>query len=121
MSDRIGYMDHISLAVPDVAKQLDFFADVLGMTVHRRSDEFGLVSDPQSGFRIELTKADGAETKFLHMGFQVSDVDAAFDTLISAGLTPVHAPHRRERANIRTAFVKDAGGLEVQLSKPDSV
>ncbi len=55
------------------------------------------------------------------MGFQVSDVDAAFDTLISAGLTTVHAPHRRERANIRTAFVKDAGGLEVQLSKPDSV
>ncbi len=30
MSDRIGDTDHISLAVPDVAKQLDFFAERAG-------------------------------------------------------------------------------------------
>ena len=119
MTDRIGYMDHISLAVPDVEKQVDFFTEVLGMTAHHRSPGFGMVSDPDSRFQIELTKADGPETKLLHIGLQVADVDGAFDTLVSAGLSTVHAPHRREFAKMRTAFVRDAAGLEVQVAKMD--
>ena len=118
MSDRIGHMDHISLAVPDVTKQVDFFADVMGMTVHRRSDQFGLVSDPQSGFRIELSKADGAETSPAH-GLSGRRRRSCLHALLSLEY-PRPRAHRRERANIRTAFVKDAAGLEIQLSKPDS-
>lgn len=119
MTNRLGYMDHISLAVPDVPKQVDFFTEMLGMTAHFRSDEFGLVSDPQSGFRIELSKAEGAETKFLHFGLQVEDVDAAYEALAGAGLETVHAPHQRKWSNMRTAFLKDAAGLEIQVAKSD--
>ena len=119
MANRLGYMDHISLAVPDVPKQVDFFSEVLGMTAHYRSEEFGLVSDPRSGFRIELSKADGSETKFLHFGLQVEDVDAAYETLVGAGLATVHAPHQRQWANMRTAFLKDAAGLEIQVARSD--
>jgi catechol 2,3-dioxygenase-like lactoylglutathione lyase family enzyme len=116
MSERMGYMDHISLAVPDVVAQVDFLANVMGMTAAIRSDEFGLVVDPDSKFRIEITRAEGDRTKLLHVGFQVRNVDEAFATLTQAGMDTVHAPHRRERAHIRTAFVKDAAGLEIQVS-----
>ncbi len=120
MSERIGYMDHISLAVPDVPAQVDFFANVMGMTAVHRSDEFGLVTDPQSGFRIEIAKSDGPETKFLHIGFQVGNVDDAYQTLTTTGLATVHAPHRRQWANMRTAFLRDTAGLEIQVSSPDA-
>jgi catechol 2,3-dioxygenase-like lactoylglutathione lyase family enzyme len=118
MAERIGYMDHISLAVPDVLAQVDFFTHVMGMTELRRSDEFGLVTDPQSGIKIEIAKAEGAETKFLHIGFQVGSVDDAYQTLSTAGLATVHAPHKRF-AN-RTAFLRDGAGLEIQVSTPDA-
>lgn len=118
MSERIGYMDHISLAVPDVPAQVDFFSEVMGMTAERRSEEFGLVVEPHSGFRIEIAKAAGAETKFLHIGFQVGSVDQAYEQLTEAGLETVHAPHKRF-VN-RTAFLRDAAGLEIQVSRPDA-
>ncbi|MDE3076797.1 MAG: VOC family protein [Chloroflexota bacterium] len=116
MAERIGYMDHISLAVPDVPAQVDFFTEVMGMTAVRHSDEFGLVTDPESGFKIEIAKAEGSETKFLHIGFQVGSVDQAYEQLTEAGLSTVHAPHQRF-AN-RTAFLRDAAGLEIQVSSP---
>jgi catechol 2,3-dioxygenase-like lactoylglutathione lyase family enzyme len=119
MGKRIGYLDHLSLAVPDVQAQVDFFRQSMGMTELRRGDDFGLVVEPHSGFRIETTRSEGgAETKLLHIGFEVADVGQAYGALTASGLQTVHAPHRRERANIDAAFVKDAGGLEIQLSKP---
>jgi catechol 2,3-dioxygenase-like lactoylglutathione lyase family enzyme len=118
MPERMGYMDHISLAVPDVPAQVDFFTQVMGMTELMRSDEFGLVAEPQSGFRIEIARAEGAETKFLHIGFQVGSVDQAYEQLTGAGLDTVHAPHKRFRN--RTAFLRDEAGLEIQVSSPDA-
>ena len=90
------------------------------MTTQRRGDEFGLVSDPHSGFRIELAKASDGEAKLLHIGLQVGDVDSAFERMTEAGMTTIHAPHVRERANIRTACLKHESGLEAQISQPDS-
>jgi len=114
MSERIGFMDHISLAVPNVPAQVDFFSAVMGMDVLMRSEEFGLVAEPESGFRIEIARSDGPETKFLHIGFQTGSVDQAYEQLTRAGLETVHAPHKRF-AN-RTAFLRDGAGLEIQVS-----
>ena len=118
MAERIGFLDHLSLAVPDVTAQVDFFSEVMGMNVLMRTDNFGLVAEPQSGFRIEIARAEGAETKFLHIGFQVGNADEAYEQLTEAGLKTVHAPHKRF-AN-RTAFVRDAAGLEIQVSSQDA-
>jgi catechol 2,3-dioxygenase-like lactoylglutathione lyase family enzyme len=115
MPERIGHMDHISLAVPDVPAQVDFFTQVMGMTELRRGDDFGLVADPQSGFRIEIARAEGGETKFLHIGFQVDNTNQAYEQLTKAGLQTVHAPHKRFAG--LTAFVRDQAGLEIQVSE----
>lgn len=117
MSARIGYMDHVSLAVPDVPAQVDFFTKVMGMTELMRSEQFGLVAEPNSGFRIELSRAEGKEAKFLHIGFQTDNADAAYEQLPGAGLETVHAPHKR--FTNRTAFLRDAAGLAIQVSSPD--
>ncbi len=116
MTERMGFMDHISLAVPDVPAQVDFFTQVMGMTELRRTDEFGLVADPQSGIRIEMARSNSGDTKFLHIGFQVGSADQAYQRLTEAGLATVHAPHKRFAG--LTAFVRDQAGLEIQVSEP---
>src|SRR5579883_593498 len=118
MSERIGYMDHISLAVPDVPSQVDFFTKVMGMTELMRSEQFGLVAEPNSGFRIEMSRAEGQEAKFLHIGFQTDNADLAYAQLAEAGLKTVHAPHKR--FTNRTAFLRDEAGLEIQVSSPEA-
>jgi catechol 2,3-dioxygenase-like lactoylglutathione lyase family enzyme len=61
MAERIGYLDHISLAVPNVPAQVDFFTHVMGMTAVRRGDDFGLVRIPNqaSGSRSPGRRAPG--------------------------------------------------------------
>jgi len=109
--------DHIAIAVPD----LDRFVDQLlamGMKVVARTDNYALLADATSGFKIELNASEGA-AQFRHLGFRAGDVDAAYEELVRAGMATVEKPHRREFAKMRTAFLKERNGIEVQLVKYD--
>jgi catechol 2,3-dioxygenase-like lactoylglutathione lyase family enzyme len=111
----IQCLDHVAFAVADIDRQVRFFTTALHMTVQSQSEQHALVADPVSGFKIELTKSDGPATQFLHLGIRAAEIDTAYEKLVAQGVTTVHPPHRREFAHMRTAFVKDAGGLEIQL------
>ena len=56
---------------------------------------------------------------FRHFGFRADDVDGAHDSLVEAGMETSEAPHRRDFAGMYTSFLKQPGGLEVQLVKYD--
>jgi len=118
MTNTEGF-DHIALSVPDLDEQVERFTTMLGMVVQRRSEHYALVADLASGFKIELSEAPGGEAKLLHLGFRSGDIDAGHAALEAAGMTSVHAPHRREMAKMQTAFLREANGLEVQLVKYD--
>jgi len=114
----ITSFDHIALAVPDLNEQIERFR-TLGMVVQMQADAYALVADPVSGFKIELSRSNDGEAHFRHLGFTTPDVDASHDALVEAGMASTEAPHRRDFARMRTAFLKERSGLEVQLVNYD--
>jgi catechol 2,3-dioxygenase-like lactoylglutathione lyase family enzyme len=112
-------LDHIALTVPDLDEQLDRLTSAFGMVVESRFGDFALVADPASGLKIELSRSDDSEVHFRHLGFRSEDVDGAHASLVEAGMETNEAPHRRDFARMYTSFLKQQGGLEVQLVKYD--
>jgi catechol 2,3-dioxygenase-like lactoylglutathione lyase family enzyme len=113
-------IDHIALTVPDLDQQVDRLTSAFGMVVESRFEFFALLTDPASGLKIELSRSEDAEVHFRHLGFRADDVDRAHDSLVEAGMETNEAPHRRDFARMYTSFLKQPGGLEVQLVKYDS-
>jgi catechol 2,3-dioxygenase-like lactoylglutathione lyase family enzyme len=112
-------LDHIALTAPNLDQLIDRLTGAFGMVVEVRSEQFALVADPASGLKLELGRSPDAEVHFRHLGFRTDDVDAAHETLASAGMQVSAAPHRRDFARMYTSFLKAPGGLEVQLVKYD--
>lgn len=113
-------VDHIALTVPDLDEQVDRLARDFGMVVEARSQVFALIADPASGLKIELGRSSDGEVHFRHLGFRADDVDAAHQQLVDAGMETAEAPHRREFARMYTSYLRQPGGLEVQLVDYDS-
>lgn len=115
----VSGFDHIALAVPDLAAQVERFTSQLGMVVQSQSEQFALVADPVSGFKIELSRSPDAEAHFRHLGYRCNDVDASHEDLVKAGMQSSEGPHRRDFARMYTSFLREDSGLEVQLVKYD--
>jgi catechol 2,3-dioxygenase-like lactoylglutathione lyase family enzyme len=112
-------IDHVALTVPDLAAQVDRLETTFGMTVEMRSDFFALVRDPISGLTLELGRSEDGDIHFRHFGFRADDVDGAHEDLVGAGMETSEAPHRRDFARMYTSFLKQPGGVDVQLVKYD--
>ena len=112
-------IDHIALTVPDLDAQLERLTGELGMVVESRFGDFALVSDPGSGLKLELGRSEDGDVHFRHFGFRADDLDAEHDALVAAGMESSEAPHRRDFARMYTAFLKQPGGVEIQLVKYD--
>ena len=112
-------IDHIALTVPDLDAQVDRLTNELGMVVETRFDTFALLSDPGSGLKLELGRSEDGDVHFRHFGFRADDVDGTHDELVGAGMESSEAPHRRDFARMYTSFLKQEGGVEVQLVKYD--
>lgn len=115
----ISGFDHIAIAVPNLAEQVERLTNLMGMAIEGQAGRYALLSDPGSGFKIELSESNDGEAHFRHLGFRTNDVDAAHESLVEAGMMSTVAPERREFAKMRTAFLKEQNGLEVQLVKYD--
>ena len=112
-------IDHIALTVPDLDAQVDRLTSAFGMVVEGRTEHFALIADPASGLKIELGRSADADVHFRHFGFRADDLDADHASLVEAGMESSEAPHRRDFASMYTSFLKQRGGLEVQLVKYD--
>ena len=112
-------IDHIALTVPDLNAQVERLASSFGMVVEHRIESFALLTDRVTGMCIELSRSDDAEVHFRHLGFCADNVDRAHASLVEDGMETSEAPHRRDFSNMYTAFLRQPGGLEVQLVKYD--
>ena len=112
-------IDHIALTVPDLDAQVDRLTTEFGMVVEGRTDFFAIVADPATGLKLELGRSGDSEVHFRHFGFRAEDVDGAHERLVNAGMESSEAPHRRDFARMYTSFLKQPGGLEVQLVNYD--
>jgi catechol 2,3-dioxygenase-like lactoylglutathione lyase family enzyme len=113
-------IDHIALTVPDLDAQVDRLVNEFGMSVESRFDSFALLVDSASGLKLELSRSADSAVHFRHFGFCADDVDSAHETLLKAGMETNEAPHRRDFARMYTSFLKQPGGVEVQLVKYDA-
>ena len=112
-------IDHIAVTVPNLDAHVELLTRAFGMVVESSVDGFALVADPASGLKIELSRSDDSQVHFRHLGFRADDVDGAHVTLVESGMESSEAPHRRDFARMYTSFLRQPGGLEVQLVKYD--
>lgn len=112
-------IDHLALAVPDLDAQVDRLASDFGMVIDARMDGFALITDPASGLKLELSRSDDSDVHFRHFGFRADDVDSAHAHLVDAGMETSEAPHRRDFARMYTSFLKQRGGVDIQLVNYD--
>ena len=112
-------IDHIALTVPDLDEQVERLTTQFGMVVESRLDFFAVLADPVTGLKIELSRSEDADVHFRHLGFRADDVDGTHEELVTAGMATSEAPHRRDFARMYTSFLKQEGGLEVQLVRYD--
>jgi catechol 2,3-dioxygenase-like lactoylglutathione lyase family enzyme len=112
-------LDHIAFTTPDLDQLVDRLADDFGMLIEARTENFALLADPASRLKLELGRSRDESVHFRHLGFRTDDVDVAHTTLVDAGMEVSEAPHRRDFARMYTSFLKQPGGLELQLVKYD--
>jgi catechol 2,3-dioxygenase-like lactoylglutathione lyase family enzyme len=112
-------LDHIAFLTPDLDGLVERLTGAFGMQVEVRTPQFAVLADPGSGLTLELGQSGDGAVHFRHLGFRADDVDADHQLLAEAGMEVVHAPHRRDFARMYTSFLRQPGGLEVQLVKYD--
>ena len=111
--------DHVAIAVPNLIDEVERLTTMMGMVIQASSEHHALLADRTSGFQIELTESTDGQSHFRHLGFRATDVQAAHNALVEAGMESTEKPHRREFAKMFTSFLKETSGLEIQLVKYD--
>jgi catechol 2,3-dioxygenase-like lactoylglutathione lyase family enzyme len=74
---RVRKIAHAAYEMPDVEKQLEYYTDILGLTLVDRSKEAAYLASTVDHHSIVLSK--GGESKCLRLGFQIApddDLDA---------------------------------------------
>lgn len=128
-------LDHVGLAVADLDAARAWYGAALGYECDliARVEEIGLdivmLIHREHGDRLELLHragstpgprpADPAQAalteSFGHVAFDVDDLDATFERLVSLGARPVMTPRPSPEPGIRMAFVADPEGNLVEL------
>lgn len=125
-------LEHLGLAVPDLAAATALYAKLLGTgpykTEHVASEAVDTVFFRVGGAKIELlagTGPDSAITKFLekkpagihHVAFEVDDIEAEMARLRAEGFVLLNEAPKRGADDKLVCFVhpKSAGGVLVEL------
>ncbi len=116
---------HTSITVKDMDKTIDFYRDILGLTLAEREEipenkaEIAFVKD-QNGSEIELTfwreKKDWTDGDQLdHIAFMVEDVKKSVDAFRMKGVEIAREPYTLQGSNSKIAFIKDPNGIWLEL------
>jgi lactoylglutathione lyase len=135
MADPAFRLDHVGLAVADLAGEASWFCEVFGLVreLAVRVDALDLSIEmlihPRHGYRVELLHRPGAEPLrkpgtpaeaalregYGHVAFDVTDLDAAYERAVARGARPVMPPCSSPEPGVRMAFVADPEGNLVEL------
>jgi len=131
---KIVRVDHIGIAVKDVASGLNFFSKLLGLKLEgeevvaeQKVKTFFLPVGDTEVELLEATAPDSPVAKFLekkgegvhHIAFSVEDLDAALKELQDNGIGLIDTKPRIGAGNKRIAFIhpKFTSGVLVELSE----
>lgn len=130
-----AWIDHVGIAVQDLAQALAFYADVLGLHVEppeevasQRVRAHFMHLGPSSLELLEATAPDSAIAKFAekrgpglhHVALRVEDIDAALAYLSARGVRLIDTVARPGAEGARVAFIHPsaAHGVLVELKEP---
>jgi catechol 2,3-dioxygenase-like lactoylglutathione lyase family enzyme len=115
-------LNHIDLAVPDVALTSGFFKTVFGFVEIETKGNAGMtILNGSDGFELILTRAHASNTplypKTFHIGFLVSSEQEVQDTYCRLRATGVElpAPPRSVRGHLMF-YCRAPGGILVEVS-----
>ena len=132
-------IDHVGIAVPDMAEAIAFYRDVIGLEVyHEETNEAQGVHEAMmrapgdtNGTAVQLLAPLSPDTtvgKFLarrgpgvqQVAYRVNDLEAATDAVRAKGLRVMYDKPIHGTANSRANFIhpKDAGGVLIELLEP---
>jgi len=120
-------LDYVVLIVEDLDRSLNFYTKVLGLRLGHRAGEYAQLDTGTTRLafytRNAISKTLGLplqapphDAPGFEIGFKVSDVDAAFEELVSKGASPAMEPTTRPWGQ-RTAYVRDPDGHLVELAQ----
>ena len=135
MAEAGARLDHVGLAVADLAAEASWFCEVFGLVrelalrVEPLDLSIEMLIHPDLGYRVELlhrpasmargkpdTPAEAAlRHGYGHVAFDVTDLDAVYDRAVARGARPVMAPCPSPEPGVRMAFVADPEGNLVEL------
>jgi len=128
-------LDHVGLAVADLAAAAAWFCDVFGLVpeltlrVEAISLDIEMLIHPEYGYRLELLHRPGSRPDhkpgtpaeaalregYGHVAFGVTELDAAYDRALAHGARPVMPPCPAPEPGVRMAFVADPEGNLIEL------
>jgi len=134
----IQKIDHIGIAVRSIEDAVKLYTDALGLTVQDIEDveayRVKIAMIPVGDSKIELvesTDPEGRIAKFIdkrgeglhHLALEVSDIEAALDSLKAKGIPLVDEKPRSGAGETRVAFLNPAGtnGVSIELVEPKKV
>jgi catechol 2,3-dioxygenase-like lactoylglutathione lyase family enzyme len=116
-------LNHLALSVHDTEAAVLHFA-TLGFVVQGRGKHYSngvptaFLNHPGSNVKLELVQASGQPAPgFLHIAFEVDDLDAKCAELLACGYEYEAAPFLNERNNTRMAFLRHPAGFIAQLNQ----
>ena len=133
MNFKISHVDHIGIAVKDLAESKKFYTEVLGLKVH---GEDAVVEEqkvkvcfiPTGDSELELlesTAPDGPIAKYIekngegiqHIALLVDDLTAALEELKAKGIRLIDEKPRYGAGGKNIAFIhpKATGGIQLEL------
>jgi methylmalonyl-CoA epimerase len=134
-----AYLDHVGIAVSDLAASLAFFKDALGLDVHgveevtsQKVRAHFVHAGPSSLELLEATAPESPIGKYLakrgpglhHLTFRVDDIQAALTHLKEHGVRLIDSEPREGAEGAAVAFIhpSSAHGVLVELKQapPDS-
>ena len=131
----VARLNHVGLAVADLAAATSWFCDVFGLApeltlrVEALDLSIEMLIHPVRGYRLELlhrpgSAADGKPATpgeaalregYGHIAFDVTDLDAAYAGAVARGARPVMPPGPSPERGVGMAFVADPEGNLIEL------
>jgi metallothiol transferase len=113
---RVGYL---MLTVSDMARSLTFYENTLGLVKRFASEEFSFLDGGGVGIGLRRVGTMGPppEDVFTEIVFEVEDVDAAYESLGSRGVSFRVAPRQASGDKYATDF-RDPDGHVLSILGP---
>lgn len=114
----ILHSHHIALKATDYARSKAFYTEVLGFPIAGQIPGRDVIFVDIGGTTIELMQGPAGDAArpacgFVHLAFEVDDVDATYADLRAKGVEFFIEP--KNVGDIRLAFFRDPDGNELEL------